>query len=253
MWCTTTTTASPAGSPVTTTARSGICDCRSKPVSARRVIVTDRPAASAGTTSGAQTFTSGTAITLGGQSVVISGAPAAGDSFSLTPATQAGTDVFANIDAAVAALRTPVTPGAGTANLTNAISTAMGKLANTLNNVITVQASVGGRENEVQALQSVTPKRKETRIPFGSLVEQGLLDVGTQLFDLTKRYSAMVRADGSLVSGPHQGSIHKVGALVQGAESCNGWTFWHHEQHGRMEPIDTMRADIRQKLDLLSA
>jgi modification methylase len=63
----------------------------------------------------------------------------------------------------------------------------------------------------------------------------------------------MVRADGSLVSGPHQGSIHKVGALVQGSESCNGWTFWHHEQSGRMEPIDTLRADIRQKLDLLSA
>ncbi|WP_287189520.1 hypothetical protein [Paraburkholderia sp.] len=78
------------------------------------------------------------------------------DSLSLTPSTQADTDVFANIDAAVAALQTPVTPGAGTANLTNALSTAMGKLANTLNNVITVQASVGGRENEVTALQTVT-------------------------------------------------------------------------------------------------
>jgi modification methylase len=109
------------------------------------------------------------------------------------------------------------------------------------------------RPGVFEALQSVTPKRKETRIPFGSLVEQGLIDVGAQLFDLTKRYSAMVRADGSLVSGPHQGSIHKVGALVQGSESCNGWTFWHHEQAGRMAPLDTFRTDIRQKLDLLSA
>lgn len=132
----------------------------------------------AGTTSGAQTFTSGTAITLGGQSVVISGAPAAGDSFSLTPATQAGTDVFANIDAAVAALQTPVTPGAGTANLTNAISTAMGKLANTLNNVITVQASVGGRENEVQALQSVTQSSNlQTQSNLADLTQVNLTQV----------------------------------------------------------------------------
>jgi modification methylase len=104
-----------------------------------------------------------------------------------------------------------------------------------------------------EALQSIRPKRKEARIPFGSLVEQGVIDPGTQLFDLTKRYWAMVRADGSLVSGSHQGSIHRVGALVQGSEACNGWTFWHHEQEGRVVPIDLLRADVRAKLDLLSA
>ena len=109
------------------------------------------------------------------------------------------------------------------------------------------------RPGVFEALQSVTPKRKEARIPFGSLIEQGLIEPGTQLFDLTKRYFAMVRADGSLVSGTHQGSIHKVGALVQGAESCNGWTFWHHEQDGRIASIDDLRTGIRAKLDLLSA
>ena len=111
----------------------------------------------------------------------------------------------------------------------------------------------GIRPAVFEALQSVTPKRKEARIPFGSLVEQGLIQPGTQLFDLTRRYSAMVRADGSLVSGPHQGSIHKVGALVQGSEACNGWTFWHHDDGGRVAPIDELRAGIRRKLDLLSA
>ncbi|WP_108395635.1 site-specific DNA-methyltransferase [Devosia submarina] len=109
------------------------------------------------------------------------------------------------------------------------------------------------RPGVFEALQSVTPKRKEARIPFGSLVEQGLIEPGTQLFDLTKRYFAMVRADGSLVSGTHQGSIHKVGALVQGSESCNGWTFWHHEVSGKAVPIDDLRTDVRAKLDLLSA
>ena len=109
------------------------------------------------------------------------------------------------------------------------------------------------RPGVFEALQSITPKRKEARIPFGSLVEQGLIDPGTQLFDLTKRYSAMVRADGSLVSGTHQGSIHKVGALVQGSEACNGWTFWHHDVSGKAVPIDDLRTNVRAKLDLLSA
>lgn len=109
------------------------------------------------------------------------------------------------------------------------------------------------RPGRVEAVQSTTPKRKEARIPFGSLVEQGLIEPGAQLFDAGRRYSAMVRADGSLVSGRHQGSIHKVGALVQGSEACNGWTFWHHEQNGRLAPIDNLRSDIRAKLDLLSA
>jgi modification methylase len=109
------------------------------------------------------------------------------------------------------------------------------------------------RPGALDAVQITTPKRKETRIPFGSLIEQGLIAPGTQLFDLTKRYFAMVRADGSLVSGTHQGSIHKVGALVQGTEACNGWTFWYHEQDGLMQPIDDLRSTVRASLELLSA
>ncbi|CAG4903717.1 flagellar hook-associated protein FlgL [Paraburkholderia saeva] len=131
-----------------------------------------------GSTTGPQTFTSGTAITLGGQSVAISGAPAAGDAFSVTPATQAGTDVFANIDAAVVALQTPVTGAAATANLNNAMATAMSKLANTLNNVITVQASVGGRENEVTALQTVTQSNNlQTQSNLADLTQTNLTQV----------------------------------------------------------------------------
>jgi modification methylase len=109
------------------------------------------------------------------------------------------------------------------------------------------------RPGVFEALQQIKPKRKETRIPFGSLVEQGVIDVGAELFDSQRRFTAMVRADGSLVSGHHQGSIHKVGALVTGAESCNGWTFWHHEHNGVVAPIDSLRENIRQQLDRLSA
>jgi len=102
-------------------------------------------------------------------------------------------------------------------------------------------------------LSMIQPRRAEPKVAFGSLVEQGIVLPGTQLFDAKRRYSATVRADGSLVSGTHQGSIHKVGALVQGAEACNGWTFWHTQSLGQLLPIDTYRADIRAELLKLSA
>jgi len=103
------------------------------------------------------------------------------------------------------------------------------------------------------ALVPVVPKRLAPRIPFGSLLEQGIIAPGAMLFDARRRYEALVKADGSLQSGHFSGSIHKVGALVQGADACNGWTFWHHERDGRLLPIDDLRAGIRSQLGTLSA
>jgi len=80
-----------------------------------------------------------------------------------------------------------------------------------------------------------------------------MIEAGTELFDGRRRWSALVRADGSLASGPHQGSIHRVGALVSGAEACNGWTFWHTNQNGRLAPIDVLRSDVRSRMGQLSA
>jgi len=57
-----------------------------------------------------------------------------------------------------------------------------------------------------------------------------------------------VRADGSIACGDAQGSIHKIGAHVQGAMACNGWTFWHYEAGGTLKPIDALRTEARQKL-----
>jgi modification methylase len=96
-----------------------------------------------------------------------------------------------------------------------------------------------------EAVESAMPKRQAPRVAFGSLIEMGMITPGTSLTDDRQRFSAMVRADGSLVSGQHMGSIHRVGALVQGAEACNGWTFWHAERNGRLAPIDSWRAEIR--------
>ena len=114
------------------------------------------PATGAVTTSGPQAFTAGSAITLGGQSVSISGAPNAGDSFSVTPATQGTMDVFTNLNQLISTLQTPVSGSASTASFQSALTTGMTQLENTMNNVVTAQAAVGGREQEVQALQTVT-------------------------------------------------------------------------------------------------
>jgi modification methylase len=103
------------------------------------------------------------------------------------------------------------------------------------------------------AIETAVSKRQAPRVAFGSLVEMGLIVPGTELTDGRQRWSALVRADGSLASGPHQGSIHRVGALVSGAEACNGWTFWHTNQNGRLAPIDTLRADVRAQMEHLSA
>ncbi|KAH0429455.1 hypothetical protein KCU90_g6436, partial [Aureobasidium melanogenum] len=108
------------------------------------------------TTGGPQPFTAGSAITLGGQTVSISGAPDAGDSFTVTPATQGSTDVFANLSQLITTLQTPVSGGASTASFQSALTTSMTQLENTMNNVVTAQAAVGGREQQVQALQTVT-------------------------------------------------------------------------------------------------
>jgi modification methylase len=102
-------------------------------------------------------------------------------------------------------------------------------------------------------IETAVPKRSAPRVAFGSLVEMGLIEPGTELYDDRQRWSALVRADGSLVSGDHMGSIHRVGALVQGAEACNGWTFWHARQGSRLAPIDDLRTQVRAQMERLSA
>ncbi len=91
-------------------------------------------------------------------------------------------------------------------------------------------------------------KRKEPRVPFGTVVERGLLEPGQILFDRSRRYFARVRADGSLAIDDATGSIHKVGAMVQGAASCNGWTFWYFDVEGSPVPIDVLRQKLRAEM-----
>ena len=92
-------------------------------------------------------------------------------------------------------------------------------------------------------------KRSLPRIPFGALVEAGLLKPGDTLFCAQGRRTARVRADGTVAAAGATGSIHQVGAHVQNAPSCNGWTFWHVRQAGVLAPIDVLRSRIRSEMD----
>jgi modification methylase len=97
---------------------------------------------------------------------------------------------------------------------------------------------------EEAAATALPGKREQPRIAFGSLVERGLVPVGATLTDRHRRWKAEVGADGTLRCGAARGSIHKVGAAVQAAPACNGWTFWHLESpDGRLRLLDELRAE----------
>ena len=90
--------------------------------------------------------------------------------------------------------------------------------------------------------------REAPRVPFAALIERGLVNAGQHLFDARRRHTAVVRADGALALGNVVGSIHRVGAVAQGLEACNGWTFWHVETGRGLAPIDTLRAQVRSDM-----
>jgi modification methylase len=91
------------------------------------------------------------------------------------------------------------------------------------------------------AMVAMPSRSAQPRVPFGALVEAGLIKPGAQITDARRRWKAAVRADSSISCDPHAGSIHKVGAALQGAPSCNGWTFWHVENAKQLVPLDTLR------------
>ncbi len=101
---------------------------------------------------------------------------------------------------------------------------------------------------ESDVIEVTKSKRSEPRIPFGWVVERGLLPPGTVLQGHQKSQRAKVRADGTLVCADATGSIHRMGAHVQGLDACNGWTFWQFELKGKLVPIDVLRQRLRADL-----
>ncbi|MCR8724326.1 site-specific DNA-methyltransferase [Frigidibacter sp. ROC022] len=104
------------------------------------------------------------------------------------------------------------------------------------------------RKFDSDALAVTTSKRAEPRVPFGTLVERGMLRPGETLVS-PRGVAAKVRADGTLISGEARGSIHQVGAALEGAPSCNGWTYWSYRREGVTVPIDLLRQQVRSEMN----
>lgn len=104
------------------------------------------------------------------------------------------------------------------------------------------------RKFDREALEVTASKRAEPRVPFGQLVERGMLRPGEELYSMNRRHKAKVRADGTLVGDNVKGSIHQVGAHLENAPSCNGWTYWCFKRDGKTVPIDVLRQQIRSEM-----
>jgi modification methylase len=102
-------------------------------------------------------------------------------------------------------------------------------------------------------LTVMTGKRAEVRVAFVTLLESGLMKPGTVLTDAKGRHAAIVRTDGTLAVNGTAGSIHKMGATVQGLDACNGWTYWHFDQNGKRVAIDVLRQEVRDGLAVAGA
>ena len=110
------------------------------------------------------------------------------------------------------------------------------------------------RIDEVQSVENeicleFSEKKRQPRIPFGAVVERGLLNPGDMLYDATKKHCAAVRSDGTIKSEKMEGSIHQVGAAAQNAPACNGWVYWYFEDKKRgLVSIDELRQKVRGEL-----
>lgn len=96
-------------------------------------------------------------------------------------------------------------------------------------------------------LDTLQNGRSKPRIPFGSLVELGIIKPGTTIFDNKKRINAKIMVDGSIKYANTEGSIHKVAATILGAESCNGWTYWYYQSGKQMRSINDLRQNLVSK------
>jgi modification methylase len=111
------------------------------------------------------------------------------------------------------------------------------------------QARIAAVEPLPQAsLAPFMTAREAPRVPFSALLERGLVSAGARLVDVKRRHAALVRADGAITLGETVGSIHRIGALAQGLEACNGWAFWHVDTPKGLISIDALRAEIRAEM-----
>ena len=103
------------------------------------------------------------------------------------------------------------------------------------------------KEIKDEYLDVILNNKSKPRIPFGSLIELGVIKPGVEIYDKKKEIYAKVMVDGSIKYKKNEGSIHKVAAKILGSESCNGWTYWHYQSGKILKPIDDLRQRLRPR------
>ena len=99
-----------------------------------------------------------------------------------------------------------------------------------------------------KTITEITKSRKDLpKVPFGELVEQGLIPPGSILSDVKNQFKARVKIDGTIFVNDLKGSIHQVGASLQGLQNCNGWDYWHLIKKNNKLSIDNIRSDYRKR------
>lgn len=102
---------------------------------------------------------------------------------------------------------------------------------------------------EAEGALEYSCKRKQPRIPFGTVVERGLLTPGTVLYDSARKHKAVIRSDGTIKGKDIEGSIHQVGASAQNTAACNGWVYWYYEDDNHeLICIDELRRAVRDEI-----
>lgn len=115
---------------------------------------------------------------------------------------------------------------------------------------------IKGAQKRIDAVEKVddiameyTCRKKQPRVPFGAVVERGMLSPGDKLSDSSGKHFAIIRADGSVKGENIEGSIHQVGAAAQNASACNGWEYWFFkDKNHKLVCIDELRKQIRAEL-----
>ena len=106
-------------------------------------------------------------------------------------------------------------------------------------------------ENIDEAGLEYTCKRKLPKVPFGAVLERGLISPGDVLYDDKKKIKAVVRSDGTIKFKNETGSIHQMGASAQNSTTCNGWVYWYYvdKKTKRLTCIDELRQLIRLEIN----
>jgi len=104
-------------------------------------------------------------------------------------------------------------------------------------------------KNSDEALE-YTCKRKLPKVPFGAVLERGLISPGDMLYDDKKKIKATIRSDGTIKFKSETGSIHQIGAMAQNSTTCNGWAYWHYmdRKTKKLVCIDELRQIIRAEM-----